>query len=344
MQTSAITAFDKASELLEREREQVMLNDWFDAVRQESRGRLALVGSEAGGGKTALLRRLCDERRGSVRILWGACDALFTPRPLGPLLDIAQLTAGELQSVVQSGAMPYDVTDALMRELNEHAPTVIVIEDVHWADEATLDVLRLLGRRIESIPALVLVSYRDDELEHAHPLRLVLGELATGRAIGRLKLAPLSEAAVARMAEPYAVDAAELYRRTAGNPFFVTEVLAAGEAAIPATVRDAVLARVARLDSAPRSLLEAVAVVPPQAELWLVEILAPDAVFQSFCRGVPPKATTASSSASRRGCCVPSSRASHSATSLRASPWNNRCLPIGSSPCIARRWSRSPIR
>lgn len=256
----------------------MVLNEWFDAVRQESRGRLTLVGSEAGGGKTVLLRRFCDERRGSGRVLWGACDALFTPRPLGPLLDIAQLTAGELQSVVQSGAMPHDVTAALMRELNEHAPTVVVIEDMHWADEATLDVLRLLGRRIETVPALVLASYRDDQLERAHPLRLLLGELATGQAIGRLKLAPLSQAAVAQMAEPYAVDAAELYRTTAGNPFFVTEVLAAGEAAIPTTVRDAVLARVARLDSAPRNLLEAVAVVPPQAELWLVEVLVPDAV------------------------------------------------------------------
>ncbi len=278
MQEPVVTASGTASELLERERELATLDEQFEGVRHESRGRVVLVGGEAGGGKTALLRRFCDERRRSARILWGACDALFTPRPLGPLLDVAQVTGGELQDVVQSGAVPHDVTAVLMRELHEHATTIVVIEDLHWADEATLDVLRLLARRIESVPALVLASYRDDELEHTHPLRLVLGELATGYAIDRLKLAPLSPTAVARIAEPYAVDAAELYDTTAGNPFFVTEVLAAGGTAIPATVRDAVLARVARLDAASRNLLEAVSVVPPQAELWLLEVLAPDVV------------------------------------------------------------------
>ena len=124
MRALIITTLDKVSELLERERELATLDDWLDAVQHESRGRLAFVASEAGGGKSALLRRFCDERGGSARILWGACDALFTPRPLGPLLDVALLTAGDLQAVVQSGAMPYDVTTVLLRELHEHAPTV----------------------------------------------------------------------------------------------------------------------------------------------------------------------------------------------------------------------------
>ncbi len=266
------------SELFERSRQLAVLEEAFADVVRSSHGRLVLVGGEAGVGKTALLNRFCEEQGGAGRLLWGTCDALFTPRPLGPLLDVAELTGGELQEVVHRGAMPYDVTAVLMRELQQQVPTIVVLEDVHWADEATLDVLRLLGRRIENVPALVLASYRDDELEHAHPLRLVLGELATERAIVRLKLEPLSAAAVARMAEPYGVDAGELYSRTAGNPFFVAEVLAAGEAAIPATVRDAVLARAARLDVVSRTLVEAVAVVPPQAELWLLEALAPEAV------------------------------------------------------------------
>jgi DNA-binding CsgD family transcriptional regulator/tetratricopeptide (TPR) repeat protein len=277
VQASAVTGSDK-NELLERDRELTTLHEWFARVCDDSHGLLALVAGEAGVGKTALLQRVCDDHRGSARILWGACDALFTPRPLGPLLDVAQATGGELAQVVQSGARPHEVTAALMRELHRWAPTIVVLEDMHWADEATLDVLRLLARRAEAVPALVLASYRDDELDHAHPLRIVLGDLPTGPAIGRVKVAPLSATAVARLAEPYEVDADELYRTTAGNPFFVTEALAAGEGEIPNTVRDAVLARAARLGPAPRALLEAVAIVPPQADLWLLEILAGDAL------------------------------------------------------------------
>lgn len=237
-----------------------------------------LIGGEAGVGKTSLLRRFRDERAGSTRFLWGACDALFTPRPLGPFVDVAEDAAGDLDDVVAGGARPYEVVRALSRELRSRAPTVLVLEDVHWADEATLDVLLLLGRRVETVPTLVLASYRDDELDHAHPLRIALGELATHPGVSRLTLMPLSPAAVATLAEPHGVDADELYRKTVGNPFFVVEALAAGVEEIPGTVRDAVLARSGRLSADARRLLEAVAVIPLQAELWLLEGLAGEAV------------------------------------------------------------------
>ena len=268
---------DERNELLERSRELSTLGDWLSAVVSSSHGRLALVGGEAGVGKTALLRRLRHEHRDGPRFLWGGSEALFTPRPLGPLLDIAELTGGELAEVVATDAKPHDVVGALIRELGSRAPTVLVLEDLHWADEATLDVLRLLARRISTVPALALASYRDDELDRGHPLRIVLGELGTGEEVSRLTLAPLSPAAVAKLAEPHGIDADELYRTTAGNPFFVTEVLAAGEGKTPPTVRDAVLARMARVSPVARTLLEAVAVVPPQAELWLIDALAADA-------------------------------------------------------------------
>ena len=167
-----------------------------------------------------------------------------------------------------------------MRELRTRAPAILVVEDVHWADEATLDVLRLLGGRVESVPALVLVSYRDDELDRAHPLRLLLGELRQGQMIARMRVPTLSPAAVAELAAPHGIDAVDLYRKTAGNAFFVTEALAAGDAEIPANVRDAVLARAARLAPAARMLLEAVAVVPPQAEVWLLAGMAGDVLDQ----------------------------------------------------------------
>ncbi|MGH3104391.1 MAG: ATP-binding protein, partial [Gaiellaceae bacterium] len=238
-------------------------------------GRLVLLGGEAGAGKTALLRRFLSEQA-EARVLWGACDALFTPRALGPLLAIAERTGGAVQELVERGARPHDVAAALLDELRRESPTVVVLEDVHWADEATLDVLRLVGRRIEGAPALVVASFRDDELDRGHPLRIVLGELASSPATRRVALPPLSVDAVRTLAEPHGVDADELYRTTAGNPFFVTEVLAARSTEIPPTVRDAVLGRVARLDPAARSLLEAVAVATPHAELWLLEELADD--------------------------------------------------------------------
>jgi DNA-binding CsgD family transcriptional regulator/tetratricopeptide (TPR) repeat protein len=272
------TAPNTSSELLERTHELSTLGECLEMVKSSSRGRVVLVAGEAGVGKTVLLRRFFDECRGGARLLWGACDALFTPRPLGPFLDIAESTGGELGELVETGARPHEVMAALMRELRTRTPTVLVLEDVHSADEATLDVLRLLAHRVEAVPALVLASYRDEELNRTHPLRVVLGELTMGEVISRMKLAPLSAAAVAKLAEPIGVDADELYRKTSGNPFFVTEVLAAGADEIPDTVRDAVLARAARLSPAARTLLDAVAAVPPPAELWLLESLADDAV------------------------------------------------------------------
>jgi DNA-binding CsgD family transcriptional regulator len=258
-------------ELLERSAELEALDGHLAAVRAQGRGRLVLVAGEAGIGKTALVRAFCERARPS-RVLWGACDALFTPRPLGPFVDIADDAGGELAAVVAEGAAAGALLAALTRSLRAQPPDVVVLEDLHWADEATLDVLRLLARRIESLPALVLATYRDDEIDPRHPLRIVLGELPS-RSAARLALAPLSADGVAELAGSLGVDHAELYRRTAGNPFYVTEVLAAADAELPETVRDAVLARAARLDEPARTVLDAVAIAPMRAELWLLSAL-----------------------------------------------------------------------
>jgi DNA-binding CsgD family transcriptional regulator/tetratricopeptide (TPR) repeat protein len=261
--------------LLERSDQLAALGASFDGVVAEGAGALVLVRGEAGVGKTVLLQAFCEQRRASARVLWGACEALLTPGPLGPLFDVAELTRGELGELVSSGATPHEVTAALVRELSRGRATVLVLEDLHWADEATLDVLRLLARKVQTVPALVLVSYRDDELDRAHPLRVVLGELATARPMTRLEVPPLSPDAVVELAEPHEVDAADLYRRTNGNPFYVTEVLAAGTTEIPHTVREAVLARMARLSDPATRLLEAIAIATPQAEVWFLEAVAP---------------------------------------------------------------------
>jgi DNA-binding CsgD family transcriptional regulator len=236
-------------------------------------GRLVLLAGEAGAGKTALVHAFCAEHAGALRVLSGACDALYTPRPLGPLADVAAQTGGALEELVETGARPDQILLALLEELRGPRPTLLVFEDMHWADEATLDVLRVLSRRVGATRALVLATYRDDELDRAHPLRIVLGEIATRPQVERLTVPPLSQGAVAELAAAGEVDAVELYRLTNGNPFFVTEVLASGNGAIPPTVRDAVLARAARLSDSARALLDAVAIAPPRVELWLLEEL-----------------------------------------------------------------------
>ena len=238
-------------------------------------GRCVLVHGEAGIGKTALLQFFCNWASGDARVLRGACDPLFTPRPLGPFADIARAIGEDLRELVETGSVPQRVAAALVDELGERAPSIVVIEDMHWADEASLDVFRLLAGRIAALPALLVATYRDDELADNHPVRLVVGELPS-RSTSRIALERLSSAAVDELARQAERPAHGLYATTGGNPFFVTEVLAVHEEGIPATVRDAVLARAGRLVPGARRLLEAVAIAPGPAELWLLERLAPD--------------------------------------------------------------------
>lgn len=272
----AVHAAPTAGALLERDEALAALSEAFNEALL-GRGRLLFVAGEAGAGKTALVRGFCQRLGVESRVLTGACDALSTPRPLGPLIDVAVAVGGALADLVQLGAPPSEVYAAVHDELAGQ-PTVLVLEDLHWADEATLDVLRLLGRRIETLPALVVATFRDDGLDRAHPVRVLVGDLATAPSADRLTLEPLSPAAVAQLAFGHSIDPDELYFRTGGNPFFVVQALEAGEMEVPATVRDAVLARTAGLSQAAATLVEVVAVAPPHVEPWLLEAVVDEAV------------------------------------------------------------------
>ncbi len=232
----------------------------YAAEARLGNGRLVLVSGESGIGKTALVEAFQAQLLGA-RWLWGACDGLLTPRPLGPLFDIAAQAGGHLSELCGQGAARDQLFGAFLAELDSPAVlTVAVVEDVHWADEATIDLLRFAGRRLARMRALVLVTYRDDELGD-DPLRLLLGDLATQRATRLMGLPPLSDDAVRALAGQRDVDAAELCRVTGGNPFFVSEAIEAGWPAIPPTVRDLVGARLARSSAPVREALQAAAVI-----------------------------------------------------------------------------------
>jgi tetratricopeptide (TPR) repeat protein len=231
---------------------------------------MVFIGGEAGVGKTSLVRAFAGQLQSSEPVLIGACEPLSTPRPHGPLADMEPLMRGPIGRLLDEGASPVEIARAVIAELAHGPATVMVIEDAHWIDAAAVDGLRYLGRRIATVPLLAIVTFRDDEIGKSHPLRRLLGDLATAPAVRRMHLPPLSLQAVAELTEGTGLDPEELFRQTNGNPFFVTEIVASGTDGVPATVRDTVLARADRLPSDARQLLDAAAVIGSPAEAWLV--------------------------------------------------------------------------
>src|SRR5262249_38129701 len=154
-------------------------------------GRVALVAGEAGGGKTSLLGAFLGAIPGDVVVARGGCDDLLAPRSLGPFRDMASRDA-DLRAALEAGPVQGRV-GARLRMLA--SPTVMVLEDLHWADDATLDVVRFVSRRIGDLPSMMVLSTRDDPLDGGHPLRRLLGDLS-GRRVQRIELPPLSRDAV----------------------------------------------------------------------------------------------------------------------------------------------------
>ena len=238
-----------------------------------TRGQVVLVAGEAGIGKTSVLRRFAAD---CETVWWGACDALQTPHPLAPLLDIARDVDARFATAL--AAPRHSLFEAVLDDLRHAAgPILVVIEDAHWADDATLDLLKFIGRRIQRTRALLAISFRDDEVPSAHPLRRVLGELPHD-AVTRITLPRLTPQGVEQLAQHAARQALGVHAVTRGNPFFVTEMLREPGIAVPRTVQDLVLARFARLPVAAQDLARLVAMVPGRTERWLVDALAAPSV------------------------------------------------------------------
>jgi DNA-binding NarL/FixJ family response regulator len=239
----------------------------------KSVGRFVLIRGEAGIGKTALLRAFVEDCPPEVDVLWGACDGVSTPQAYGPFDDMADALGPEFRRLLDGNASRGELGRWLLKWIPLATLRVLVVEDVHWADQATLDLLAWIARRVEALPVLLLVTHRDGGDGEPSVAR-ILGGVASLPAVRQMPLEPLSLAGVEHLASDTGIDAHELHRITAGNPFYVHEVLDAGLARIPISVRDAVRARVAQLDERGRRALQVAAILGVRAEPWLLAAVA----------------------------------------------------------------------
>lgn len=247
------------SMLLEREAELGILAELI-ANLDSTGGKFVLIRGEAGIGKSALVQRFVDSHEAEAHIHYGTCDDLFIPQPLGPFWDMAR---GEpsLRGPLEDGDRPR-LLDVMMRLLSrpEH-PNIIIVEDTHWADEATLDAVRYLGRRVARTNGVLVLTYRDGEVDFDHPLRGVIGDIPVGSVV-RIQLAGLSLASVSSIVARSELDPAEVLSATGGNPLLVTEMSAAEDETIPSSLQESLMARMQKLSSGSQEMLKTLAVIP----------------------------------------------------------------------------------
>lgn len=245
--------------LLERDLELALLTQLLEGL-DETGGRVVLIRGEAGIGKSALVRELLGAIEDTVRVHVGFCDDLDTPQPFGPLWDIGR-DEKSMQKALQTSDRQ-EVMQALFDLLaNRLRHNVVVIEDTHWSDEATLDAIKYAGRRIARTNGLLILTYRDEEVDLDNPLRTVLGGLPP-EYVERVELAGLSREAIAEIVAESSLDPDEVLQVTHGNPFFVTEMALATGGEVPSSVRDSVMARVGRLSILARGMLRYMSVIP----------------------------------------------------------------------------------
>src|SRR4051794_16695109 len=268
----AASADHRGHQLVERDDALATLRRYLDE-EAAAIGRLVLIRGEAGIGKTALLKAFVKDCPPEVDVFWGACDGVSTPQPYGPFEDMADALGPEFRRLLDGNASRGELGRWLLKWIALGPLRVLVVEDVQWADQATLDLLAWLARRIEALPVLLLVTHRDGAGGEPSVAR-ILGGVASLPVLHQMPLEPLSRVGVERLASASGIDAQELHRMTAGNPFYVHEVLDAGLSRIPISVRDAVRARVAQLDERGRRALQVAAILGIRAEPWLLAAVA----------------------------------------------------------------------
>ncbi len=261
--------------LVEREASIAQFGEAVDKLTKGT-GGIALVSGEAGIGKTSFLeeaRRIYEKQ---LMFYWSGCDPLLTPRPFGPVHDIATKLSEKVLTLLENGASPSNIYSQLYQELElTNEPIVLLFEDVHWADFATLDLFKFLARRIAFVKCLLVMSYRDDEVIEQHPLRTVLDVLPSFHT-SRIQIPPLTESGISQLAAGSNHNSATLLQITAGNPFYITELLAVRHTDknhIPVSVKEAINSRLLHLAQNERSLLETMSLIPNSVSLELIEQL-----------------------------------------------------------------------
>lgn len=271
-------------ELIERATFLTSLQLQFEKV-VAGEGHCVFVSGEAGIGKTSLVKEFCKDIKNEAAIYTGTCDALFTPRPLSPLYDIAGQLTGHLQDHIKTIEDRAGLFARFFHELtNQQQPVVMIFEDIHWADEATLDFIKFFIRRITQTSCFFLLTYRDNEIHSRHLLRNIFGELAAG-SFTRLQLLPLSGEAVTKLATDKGYSGEDVYSISGGNPFYVNEILASYSPGIPENIKDSILAVHNRQDEKTRYIWDVLSMLPTGLEtkyLYKIDPRYEDAIENSL--------------------------------------------------------------
>lgn len=262
------------TELIERGGYLTSLNARLESV-VKSEGHCVLISGEAGIGKTSLVKTFCNNKRNEHKVYQGSCDALFTPRPLAPLYDIVWQLEGEALQNNMNMADRSELFASFLHKLeNKKQTTIIVFEDIHWADEATLDFIKFFVKRITHLHCLFILTYRDNEIHAGHPLRNALGQLPPD-SFTRLQLQPLSRQAVEILAREKGWSGEDVYSISGGNPFYVTEILASYSLGVPDNIKDSILSVYNRMDEKAKHIWQILSLFPTGFEIKYLEKMEP---------------------------------------------------------------------
>ncbi len=237
-------------ELIERAEHLTALHDKYNDMAA-GEGHCIMLSGEAGIGKTALVRAFCQEHRHHAKVYLGTCDALFTPRPLAPVYDVIWQIWEDQPGPAEDRSTLF--TDFINRFDQLPGPSLLVFEDIHWADEATIDFIKFLARRITRFRCLFILTWREEEVHAGHPLKQLLGQLPP-HSFTRLQLPPLSRTAVEDLAKTRGYRGEDVYDIAGGNPFYVNEILASYSPGIPDNIKDSILSVFNRLDANTRQV------------------------------------------------------------------------------------------